>query len=63
MTTPTGEPVLFLAPLWSGHPAQGETLIKGITAFVEAMTLHQGWGIYRETFDEESDKAWPTGRH
>ena len=27
------------------------------------MVLAQGWSAYRDTFDEETEKAWPKGRH
>ena len=62
MTAPTGRPVLFLAPLWSGDPAMSEALVQRLS-FEGAQILQQGWGPYKNTFDPESEKAWPKGRH
>ncbi|KAB0677347.1 FAD-binding oxidoreductase [Aureimonas leprariae] len=62
VTAPTGEAMLFVAPMWSGDPATGEALIESLTALDGALVLERGWCRYRDTLSEESEKAWPKGR-
>jgi FAD/FMN-containing dehydrogenase len=63
MTMPTGETVLFGTPVWTGHPSMGETVLRDITSNDGAQVAYQRRVPFRETFDEETEKAWPQGRH
>jgi hypothetical protein len=63
MTMPTGEKVLFGTPVWTGHPSMGETVLRDITSNDGAQVAYQRRVPFRETFDEETEKAWPQGRH
>ncbi len=63
MTPPGGEVGLLLAPMWSGDAAAGERALGELTGLEGAMVMAQGWSAYRDTFDEETEKAWPKGRH
>jgi FAD/FMN-containing dehydrogenase len=63
MTAATAEPMLFLAPLWSGDSARGERLLQTLEAVGGARVVQRRWGSYQETFDEQGEKAWPKGRH
>ena len=63
MMAPTGEPMLFLAPLWSGDQTRGESLMQTLEALPAARVVERRWSRYQQTFDEESEKAWPKGRH
>ena len=63
ITPPGGSPTLLLGPLWSGEATAGEALLQEMTTLPGAVTPQQGWSSYRDTFDEEIEKAYPKGRH
>ncbi|MBE7200367.1 MAG: FAD-binding protein [Parafilimonas terrae] len=63
MTAPTGDVMLFVAPMWWGDGPEGEGVVDGLTQRPGAFVLETGWRPYRATFSAESEKAWPKGRH
>lgn len=63
MTAPTGEVMMFVAPMWWGDKVAGERLVEDLAQRKGAFVLETGWRPYRTTFSEESEKAWPKGRH
>ena len=42
LSCPDGEPVLFLAPTWSGEPSEGEQIIAGLQTLGTPMLVHIG---------------------
>ena len=42
LSGPDGEPVLFLAPTWSGEPSEGEQIIAGLQTLGTPMLVHIG---------------------
>lgn len=62
ITLPTGEKAMFAAPVWSGDPVVAESIMTAVTTQQGAMIIHQTWSAYKETFSEETDKAFPKGR-
>jgi len=42
LSGPEGEPVLFLAPTWSGEPSEGEQIIAGLQTLGTPMLVHIG---------------------
>jgi FAD/FMN-containing dehydrogenase len=63
MTGPASQPVLFVSPTWTGERAVGEKLLEELHAWNLALTIQRGWVSYKDTFDEEAEKAWPKGRN
>jgi FAD/FMN-containing dehydrogenase len=63
MTSQSGEPVFFLAPLWIGDRSQGEALIKRLSNWDGAQVAQQGWSHYRDLFSEAFEQQWPKGSH
>jgi FAD/FMN-containing dehydrogenase len=61
MTSQTGEPVFFLAPLWIGDRARGEALITRLSTWDGAQLAQQGWSHYRDLFSEAFEQQWPKG--
>jgi hypothetical protein len=61
MSSPSGEPVFFLAPLWIGDYEQGETLIARLSAWEGAQVINHGWSSYRDLFSDEFEQQWPKG--
>jgi FAD/FMN-containing dehydrogenase len=63
MTSQSGEPVFFLAPLWIGDRFQGEALITRLSSWDGAQVAQQGWSHYRDLFSEAFEQQWPKGSH
>ena len=63
MTSQSGEPVFFLAPLWIGDRSQGEALITRLSNWDGAQVAQQGWSHYRDLFSEAFEQQWPKGSH
>jgi len=42
LSCPSGEPVLFLAPTWSGEPSEGEQIIAGLQTLGTPILVHVG---------------------
>ncbi|HEV7232755.1 MAG TPA: FAD-binding oxidoreductase [Sphingorhabdus sp.] len=63
MMGPEGAPVLFLAPHWTGEEQAGETLLHHLASLRGAIAVGHRWTTYRESFDPESEKAFPKGAH
>ena len=61
MTSQSGDPVFFLAPLWIGDRAQGEALITRLSTWDGAQVIQQGWSHYRVLFSEAFEQQWPKG--
>jgi FAD/FMN-containing dehydrogenase len=60
---PTGAPALFLAPLWTSEHSRGEALMRRVSSLKGAIPIGQRWTTYKNTFDPESEKAFPKGAH
>jgi FAD/FMN-containing dehydrogenase len=55
LTAPDGEPALFLSPVWTGEPTQGEQLMLRLQRLGETSLAQVGWMTYGEMlglFDE-----------
>ena len=63
LTVPAGEKVLFTIPFWTGNSAAGEALLQALASRDGAHLVYQRWSTFKETFNEEAEKAWPKGRH
>jgi FAD/FMN-containing dehydrogenase len=63
MMGPGGGPALFLAPLWTGEEQTGEALIRRLGSLDGAIPVGHRWTTYRDSFDPESEKAFPKGAH
>lgn len=61
MTSQSGDPVFFLAPLWIGDRTRGEALITGLSSWSGARVAQQGWSHYRDLFSEAFEQQWPKG--
>jgi hypothetical protein len=51
LTGPDGQPALFLAPIWTGEPAQGEQLMLRLQRLGETSLAQVGWMTYGEMLD------------
>ena len=61
MTSQSGDPVFFLAPLWIGGRVRGEALITRLSTWDGAQLAQQGWSHYRDLFSEAFEQQWPKG--
>jgi FAD/FMN-containing dehydrogenase len=46
LTGMDGNPMLFIAPHWSGERRRGDHMLQGLTGLDGAITVHQAWSPY-----------------
>jgi FAD/FMN-containing dehydrogenase len=62
MTPPNSEKCFFISLMYTGDRHMGESIVEALSSIDGSSIVDQRWCHFKETFNEENEKAFPKGR-